>query len=444
VAYRQDLTHNLGMPSIRVKLWLVPLGLLCLNIALAQSSPEPASERLQQIRARLATARRESNWPAYLAGAREQSEFLDGSPLSRLEIARAQMRLGDERAARDDLHAYVRMGQASSFVDSSPEFAPLREKPGFAPIHRRLLENRLPVSRASVAVRLADSGLLPEDIDYDAKRRRFMITSVLEHKVVSVDFAGKMVDFATAPDGWPMMALKIDPRRELLWATEVAMNGFTAVPKAERGRSLLLCYDLQSGHLVRRIEGPRPTALADIALSADGDVIASDGDHGGVYRLKFGSDQWERLDAGDFISPQTPALAADGKHLYVPDYTRGIGVMDIQSKQVKWIPAAGRFALGGIDGMYKVSDGLIAVQNGTDPERVIQFKLDPSASRIVSEAVIERSTVTLGDPTHAVVIAGTLYYIANPGWDVLTEAGEVEAGKKLTASVIMRARIEPL
>jgi sugar lactone lactonase YvrE len=342
------------------------------------------------------------------------------------------------------LLAYVRMGQASSFVDTSPEFARLREEPGFAPLRRRLLNNRMPVSHASVAFRLADSGLLPEDIDYDAKRQRFLITSVLEHKVVAVDFAGKMVDFATAPDGWPMMALKIDPQRQLLWATEIAMNGFAVVPKAEQGQSVLLCYDLKSGQLVRRVEGPRPSALADIALTAEGAVIASDGDHGGVYRLNFGSDRWERLDAGDFISPQTPAMAVDGKHLYVPDYTRGIGVLDLESKRVKWIPAAGRFALGGIDGMYRVSDSLIAVQNGTDPERVIRFKLDPSASQIVSETVIERSTSTLGDPTHAVVVAGTLYYIANSGWDVLTESGEVEAGKKLTGSLIMRARIKQL
>lgn len=436
------MTHNLCMPNIRVKPWLAPVGLLCATFALAQSFSEPASERLRQIRARLATARREGNWPAYLAGAREQSRFLDGSPLSRLEMARAQMRLGDVHAALDDVAAYVGMGQASSFIDSSPEFASLRDTAGFAPVRRQLLDNRLPVSGASVAFHLADSGLLPEDIDYDAKRQRFMITSVLEHKVVSVDAAGKSTDFAAAPDGWPMMALKIDARRELLWATEVAMNGFTAVPKTEQGRSVLLCYDLKNGHLLRRIEGPRPTALADIALTAEGDVIASDGDHGGVYRLKFAGNQWERLDAGDFISPQTPAMAADGKHLYVPDYTRGIGVLDVQSKRVHWIPAAGRFALGGIDGMYRISGTLFAVQNGTDPERVIQFKLDASGSHVLSETVIERSTATLGDPTHAVVIAGSLYYIANSGWDVLTEAGEVEAGKKLTGALIMRARIK--
>jgi hypothetical protein len=170
-------------------------------------------------------------------------------------------------------------------------------------------------------------------------------------------------------------------------------------------------------------------------------VIASDGDHGGVYRLKSGSDQWERLDAGDFISPQTVAMAADGRHLFVPDYTRGIGILDLDTKRVSWLQSRGHFALTGIDGLYRSGNSLIAVQNGTEPERVIQFSLDAASPQLLSETVIERATATLGDPTHGVMVAGTFYYIANSGWDVLSAAGEVESGKGLTAAFIMRAAL---
>jgi hypothetical protein len=37
-----------------------------------------------------------------------------------------------------------------------------------------------------------DPGLLPEDIDYDTRRQRFLVTSVLQHKIVSVDSSGKV------------------------------------------------------------------------------------------------------------------------------------------------------------------------------------------------------------------------------------------------------------
>ena len=75
----------------------------------------------------------------------------------------------------------------------------------------------------------------------------------------------------------------------------------------------MLCYDLASRRLLRRIEGPRPSALGGIALTAQGDVIVSDGDGGGVYRVPANGAGMQRLDDGDFISPQTPAMLPDGR-----------------------------------------------------------------------------------------------------------------------------------
>jgi hypothetical protein len=409
---------------------------LCIQVA---SGSTRASEQLTQLRSRLATARQAQDWPAYIDNAEQQVRFLNGSPTARLELARAQAHAKDERSALEELTAYVRMGQASNLIETAPEYTGLRSASRYAALRARMQTNRSLITRSSVQLRLADARLLPEDIDYDARRKRFMLSSVLQHKVVAIDVAGNLTDFAGAPDAWPMMAIKIDQQRQLLWATEVAIKGFDSVEKSAQGRSALLCYDLRTARLIRRLEGPNPSALGDIALTREGDVIASDGDHGGVYRLKLGAEHWERLDRGEFISPQTAAMATDGAHIYIPDYTRGIAILDLRSKQVRWMAMDGKFALNGIDGLYRVADTLVAVQNGTNPERIVQFSTDSSGSRITAEVVIERSTETLGDPTHAVMLEHTLYYIANSGWDVLDERGRVEPGKSMTAPLIMRA-----
>ena len=149
----------------------------------------------------------------------------------------------------------------------------------------------------------------------------------------------------------------------------------------------------------------------------------------------------ERLDDGDFISPQTPALHRDGKHIFVPDYLRGIGALEISTKQVRWLSMEKGFALNGIDGLYFDRGTLIAVQNGTSPERVVAFDLDPSLTRITSETIIERSTDTLGDPTHGVIIDDDFYYIANSGWDVIDDHGNMRPGAKPTEARLMRARV---
>jgi sugar lactone lactonase YvrE len=238
-----------------------------------------------------------------------------------------------------------------------------------------------------------------------------------------------------------MMAIKIDSARGVVWATEVALQGFAEAPEADWGRSAVLCYDLKNGRLLRRIEGPRPSALGDMALAANGDIIVSDGDGGGVYRTRANGATLERLDEGDFISPQTAAMHPDGKHIFVPDYLRGIGVLEIATRQVRWLSTGARFALNGIDGLYFDRGRLIAVQNGTSPERVVAFTLDASLTRIESETIIERSTDTLGDPTHGVVTNNDFNYIANSGWDIVDDHGNMRAGAKPSAPRIMRAQL---
>jgi sugar lactone lactonase YvrE len=177
-----------------------------------------------------------------------------------------------------------------------------------------------------------------------------------------------------------------------------------------------------------------------MVLAADGDPIVSDGAGGGVYRVKGG--QLERLDGGEFISPQTATMSPDGKQVMIPDYLRGIGVLDLTSRKVAWLSADGgrEFAFDGIDGLYFDHGALFATQNGTSPERVIRFQLNSTLSGFVSEQVIERATDTLGDPTHGVIVGDYFYYIANSGWSELDDYGVLKAGGKLTAARIMRFR----
>ena len=237
-----------------------------------------------------------------------------------------------------------------------------------------------------------------------------------------------------------MLAIKVDPGRGLVWATEVAMQGFVFTPESDWGRSAVLCYDLRNGKLLRRIEGPHGAALGDMTLTENGEAIVSDCDGGGIYRVLRKSDVLERLDSGEFISPQTPAMHPDGKHIFVPDYVRGIGILELATKQVRWLSMEGRFALNGIDGLYFDRGRLIAVQNGTSPERVVVYPLDATLTKILSERVIERSTPTLGDPTHGVMVDRAFYYIANSGWNVVDDHGNVKPGTEPSVPKVMRVK----
>ena len=420
--------------------------LLLLILATPSSAGQAGSavERFRSLQEKLQKSRRSNDWQSGLATARELEQFLNGSPDSLLETARAEVHVDDLTAAARKMEEFVRMGQSTELIETSAEFAPLHVQARFSEIQNGMKANRSPISLGSIAFRLTDSTLLAEDLDYDPDTKRFFVTSVRQKRIVSTDESGASREFAKAPDHWPVLAIKIDRSRGLLWATEVALQSFIFAPEEDWGRSALLCYDLKSGRLLRRIEGPHPGALGDMTLAANGDVFVSDGDGGGVYRVLTKRDALERVDAGDFISPQTPVMHPDGKHIFVPDYVRGVGLLEIASKQVRWLSMEGRFALNGIDGLYLDGGKLFAVQNGTSPERVVSFKLDATLTTIVSATIIERSTPTLGDPTHGVIVDGSFYYIANSGWDVIDDHGNTKPGAKPSEARIMRVRVKGL
>jgi hypothetical protein len=407
----------------------------------ATQETTPARERFEHLRAQLHQSHAGNDWQANLQSARKLKALLNEAPRSLLEVARAEMHVGDTEGALRELAQFARMGQSADLPAISADFSALVTTAAFKKIQTDMSANNSAVSLASPAFLLSDAGLVPEDIDYDAHSKRFFITSVRERKIISLDLRGSSTEFARAPEDWPMLALKVDSARYLVWATEVALKGFNSVPEADWGRSALLCYELKTGRLLRRIEAPRPSALGDMVLTRRGEVIVSDGDGGGVYRLPVQGTTLQRLDGGDFISPQTPAMHPDGKHIFVADYLRGIGVLDVATRQVRWLPMAGRFALNGIDGLYFERGRLIAVQNGTTPERVAVFTLDASLSRIVAEKVVERSTDTLGDPTHGVTVDDRFYYIANSGWDLIDDHGNLKPGAKPSAPRIMQVQL---
>jgi hypothetical protein len=240
---------------------LASLLFVLIGVSAAQKS-RSAMEQFQNLKAELQKSHSAKDWQSNLASETKLQELLNAAPNSLLEVARAEVGVGDLDAAFREVEGFVRMGQSADLLATSPDFSPLLRNANFAQIQSAMEANRSAISLGSTDFLLSDSGLLAEDVDYDPHTKRFFITSVREKKIVSVKTGGASTDFAKAPDNWPMLAIKVDPSRNVLLATEVAIQGFSFAAESDWGRSAVLCYDLKSGNLLRRAEGPRGTAWA--------------------------------------------------------------------------------------------------------------------------------------------------------------------------------------
>jgi hypothetical protein len=402
-----------------------------------------AVEELAQLQKQAHAAHVAGDKRGYLEAALKVRSLLNDAPDAIEATAIAYAEAGDTEHTLAALNEFAAMGQADDrlLAGKDKAFVALHDLPQYKSILERFRQNKTAVGRSESVFALADPGLVPEDIDFDPQSKTFLITSVLEGKIVRVNASGQISAFATSPSRWPMLAIKVDAQHKLVWATEVAIDGFTIAPKGDWGRSAVLCFDLRTGKLLNRIESPLHTALGDMALTPEGIPIVSDGDGGGVYKVEDG--RLELINGKDFISPQTPVVLPGGNLVAVPDYVRGIGILDLRNGQVQWVHSLNgvKVALNGVDGLYYVDGAFLLTQNGTSPERVVRMKLDRSQVNVESEELIERATGALGDPTHGVVVDDWFYYIANSGWNALDEHGDVKAGEKLTPGLMMRFRV---
>src|SRR5450631_1408345 len=241
-----------------------------LPAALFAKPPEPSAlDQFARLQHELQRTHDGSDIAAYLAASQGMYSFLNGSPRATLQLMSAETAAGMPDDALRSFAQFVAMGQANEAALQAKPFDPLRSLPEYQSIHARMAANDASKSMATEVFRL-DTARIPEDIDYDPAAQRFYITTVLGKQILQVGMTGQATLFAGAPDQWPMMALKIDSRRRLLWATEVALDGFATVAKEDWGRSAILQYALRSGKLLQRIEGPPHTALGDMALDANG------------------------------------------------------------------------------------------------------------------------------------------------------------------------------
>ena len=365
-----------------------------------------------------ARAREAQDWPAYRHHLARLDTLLHGFPRVLLRLAGVEVRLGDPEAALRHLERYAAMGLTADLATDS-SLAAVRALPGWSDLAAHLERNARPVRRGDTVVVLPSRDLLAEDIAWDPQSGRLFVSSMRERRIVAVDRDGRTSDFvASGRDGlWAAVDLGVDARRRLLWVTTDVIAFQQGYDSAEAGRAAVLAFDLGTGRLARRIDAPHDGAhfLADLTVAPSGEVYIADNATQAVWVARPGADTLEVLvPPGVLANPQGPALAPDGRRLFVADYVLGIAVVDLASRRVDWLPKPPDVAANGIDGLYVAGHTLIGVQNGTAPQRIVRFPVDESFTRILGWEVLEQNP-QLDEATHCAPAGALLYCIANSG-----------------------------
>jgi sugar lactone lactonase YvrE len=415
-------------------------------LLLLAAAPASAGNRFyDDLRAARALAARGD-----LPAARSEFARLDslaiGLPATTYALAQIAGRLGNRAEALRRLRTYAAMGLSRAVARDS-SFASLFADSAFVAVARRLEANATPVTAATIVTVLHDPSLLAEDLAYDARSRTFYVSSIHRGTIVAVDSTGSERDFIPpgSERGWGVFGLALDRARGLLWGSLAATPTVLTYVAADSGRTGIAAWDLATGARRTFVELPpdgSPHILGDIALGSDGTLFATESIGGALYALRPGGAALDTLAApGTFGSPQMPLEVEPGRRLWIADYPRGILEFDLKRRAVRRVVKPRALALSGLDGLALGPDGVVAVQNGTRPTRVLYLETAGGRRSITAGRILERASELMGEPNHAIVDGGTLYFIGNSGWDRVNGEEILETPEGSTSPMILQLRL---
>ena len=411
--------------------------------ATAQDDPVVASRAAYRQAVRAYEAH---DVPGFLRYAAEAHRLRPDHGGAMYALASAYAMAGDTAAALGALRRFAALGYTAD-VAADSDLAPLRALPAFDSLRAALGRNAAPLARGTPAFTLPETDLLTEGIAYDRRSRAFFVGSVHRRKILRVDRAGRVTEFVHpgADLPWAPLGMRVDAARHALWVAAAAVPQSAGFDPADSLRSGLFRFDLRTGALTGRFpvaDDGAPHTLGDLTITRAGDVYASDSRGPAIYRVRAGADSLERFVTSSLLlSAQGLALDAGERALYVADYARGILRVDLDSREVRLLPAADGVMALGIDGLYAEEGGLIGIQNGVAPARVVRLSLAPAGDRIEALEVLERARPDYAEPTLGVLVGRELFYVANSQWERFGEDGTVAEPARLQRPLVLRLRL---
>lgn len=406
----------------------------------AQSDPVLESRAAYQEAAKAYHAH---DVPAFVRYAREAERLRPDHGGVIYALASAQALAGDTGAALRALRRFAALGYSAD-VAADSDFVSLTGSAAFDGVRRALARNGETLAPGRPAFTLPERDLLVEGIAHDPATKAFFVGSVRHRKILRVGPDGRTSTFVAAGGGglWAPLGMRVDSARRVLWVASAALPQMARSAGADSLRSGLFRFDLATGELTGRYLLPddgKPHALGDVTITRSGDVYTTDSRGPVIYRVRAGSDSLEPfVESPLLLSAQGLALDRAERSLYVADYARGLLRVDLASREVRLLPVGRDVLVLGIDGLYRVGDDLVAIQNGVTPHRVVRLRLGPRGDRVARAEVLERARPDWAEPTLGVVVGHDLFYVGNSQWEHFREDGTIDAPDRLQTPIVLR------
>jgi sugar lactone lactonase YvrE len=364
-----------------------------------------------------AYARRD--YAAALAATEAALALRPDSPRYLRQLAALSALTGNASAAIACLERIAALG-VSADVERDRDFALLQGTPEFRRVLAVLAANRAPQGAVEALAELPGRTGLVEGIACRERTGDIFLGDVHHRCVWRRDATGRVERFSAEDEELlGVFGLALDESRGLLWAATAAvpeMDGFTS---ELAGQAALAAFSLATSELVRVVHVPvdgRPHGLGDLTVAPDGTVYTTDSKSPLIWKLAPGAEELQVVaDAPIFSSLQ--GLVLDDRILLVADHDNGLFTVALDSGDIRAVPPPPGATLVGLDGLVAIPGGVVAVQNGVEPQRLLRLSFAPGFSVLTRLQVLAAGQPQLSDLALVTLVKDRPTVIAGAGWD---------------------------
>ncbi|MEO7323496.1 MAG: hypothetical protein ABIW82_01570 [Dokdonella sp.] len=244
---------------------------------------------------------------------------------------------------------------------------------------------------------------------------------------------GRTHRFADAPGS--VLGLHVSVDGKSVWAV---WTSFGAGFKENHGTGIV-AWSLADAHRIGAWPLPDHDAranLGDLLMLDSNTIVASDSGTGAIYEFDMRRHDYRTvIAAGHFSSPQGIAAGRAVGDVYLADYDTGLWRVALGDGSRKALTAPAGVELRGIDGLYRVGNGLIGVQNGTSTHRILWLALgDDDAITCVEP--LAKGRPEWDEPTLGVVVDGRFWFNAASQWSRFDDNLKPRADAKLQSPLL--------
>lgn len=286
--------------------------------------------------------------------------------------------------------------------------------------------------RSEPAFTIHDRGFHPEGIAYDAKNNRWIMGSIRKRFIGIVGPDGGLDSTFFKPEKklFSIMGMRVDSTRRRLWVSTSVMPEMLGFADSLNGRAAVVCFDIDQGREIARFEAPGDHIFGDLCVTASGTVYTSDSKAPEIYRIEPDLKKIEKWKTLDYAwNLQGIDVTRDQQYIIIADYVSGIYRLNIKTGEAVRVQYAQSSFLRGIDGLLLDGQTIYAVQNGTNPLRVLRLSCDATWTKITSAYTIDNNTDFLGEPTLGCMFRNAFYYIANSPWGAYDKNHQLDVSK---------------